>query len=452
METLARATIRGRWLFVGLWLILTVAGVMATGKLADRWFEQFSIPGYSAYEANQRTLETFGTGRQYPLVAVFQVKDGDDIRAHPGIEKAIAAGAAVNEGSRVSSWFDTNDDTFVSADHKTMFANIYPTGEATFESILPIKETRAAIAANAPAGVTSHVTGVDAIFQSQGGASGPSVLAETLLGGIGALLILLFVFGTLPAVLMPLLVAISSILTTFLCVLGLTYVTDVSIIVQFLVALVGLGIAIDYSLLMIFRFREEIAHGRTTDEAIVETMQHAGRSVIVSGTTVAIGLVSMVILPLPFIRSIGLGGMLIPLVSRARLDHADTRAAAPARAEDQPAPRDAEEVAHEGRRRVRVLDALGRHGVEAAARDLPGGHGRRRPAPDPRLSDQSERRRDGQATCDGRRRRGPAGARGRGHHAWCLQAVRRPRRRHERSREGRCDHGRGAQRRRRSRA
>ena len=162
--------------------------------------------------------------------------------------------------------------------------------------------------------MTTHLTGVDAIFQSQGEASGPSVLAETLLGGVGALLILLFVFGTLPAVLMPLLVAVSSILTTFLCVLGLTYLTDVSIVVQFLVALVGLGIAIDYSLLMIFRFREEMAKGLEVDDAIVETMQHAGRSVIVSGSTVAIGLVSMLILPLPFIRSIGLGGMLIPLV------------------------------------------------------------------------------------------------------------------------------------------
>ena len=77
METLARATIRGRWLFVVAWILLTVAGAMATGKLADRWFEQFSIPGYSAYEANQRTLEKFGTGRQYPLVVVFGVKDGD---------------------------------------------------------------------------------------------------------------------------------------------------------------------------------------------------------------------------------------------------------------------------------------------------------------------------------------------------------------------------------------
>ena len=313
METLARTTIRGRWVIVVLWLLLTVAGAMAAGKLADRWFEQFSIPGYSAYEANQRTLETFGTGRQYPMVAVFHVENGD-IRQQSGIKAAIAAGAAENKGSRTSSWFSTKDNAFVSADRKTMFAQIYPGGESTFETVLPIKETRNALAANVPEGVTTHVTGFDAIIQSQGEAGGPSVLFETLLGGIGALVILLFVFGTLPAVLMPLLVAITSILTTFLCVLALTYVTNVSIVVQFLVALVGLGISIDYSLLMIFRFREEMAKGLTVDDAIVETMQHAGRSVIVSGSTVAIGLVSMLLLPLPFIRSIGLGGMLIPLV------------------------------------------------------------------------------------------------------------------------------------------
>ena len=75
--------------------------------------------------------------------------------------------------------------------------------------------------------------------------------------------------------------------------------------------------SIDYSLLMIFRFREELHHGRDVESAIVETMTHAGRSVVVSGSTVAIGLLSMVLLPLPFIRSIGIGGMLIP-VDRGR--------------------------------------------------------------------------------------------------------------------------------------
>ena len=80
-------------------------------------------------------------------------------------------------------------------------------------------------------------------------------------------------------------------------------------------ALVGLGVAIDYALLMIFRFRDELREGEDVETALVETMTHAGRSVIVSGSTVAVGLLSMLILPLPFIRSIGIGGMLIPAVS-----------------------------------------------------------------------------------------------------------------------------------------
>jgi RND superfamily putative drug exporter len=127
--------------------------------------------------------------------------------------------------------------------------------------------------------------------------------------------ILLFVFGTLPAVLMPIVVAVASILNTFTLIWALTYITNVSIIVQFLIALVGLGVAIDYALLMIFRFRDELREGEDVETALVETMTHAGRSVIVSGSTVAIGLLSLILLPLPFIRSMGIGGMLIPAVS-----------------------------------------------------------------------------------------------------------------------------------------
>src|SRR5262249_57240189 len=117
------------------------------------------------------------------------------------------------------------------------------------------------------------------------------------------------------AVLMPLVVAAAAILNTFTLVWALTYVTDVSIVVQFLIALVGLGVAIDYALLVIFRFRDELREGRNVESAIVETMTHAGRSVIVSGSTVAVGLLALIALPVPFLRSIGIGGMLIPAVS-----------------------------------------------------------------------------------------------------------------------------------------
>src|SRR5262249_57447577 len=90
---------------------------------------------------------------------------------------------------------------------------------------------------------------------STNGTSGSSsVLLEALIGALGALVILLFVFGTLPAILMPVAVAAAAILNTFTLVWALTYITNVSIIVQFLIALVGLGVAIDYPLLMIFPF------------------------------------------------------------------------------------------------------------------------------------------------------------------------------------------------------
>jgi putative drug exporter of the RND superfamily len=313
MTGLARLILRRRKAVVAVWFVLTVIGAVSAGQI--KWFESFSIPGYSAYEANQRTLNEFGSGLNTPLVVV--VKTKGDVTTTPGVKRAIEAAIAASPGARSSSYFSTGSNTYVSKDGHTMFAEIYQPGEPGFGAVTGEKETRAALSAAAPPGASVHVTGDGPLLSAatEGETSGPSVLGETLIGGLGALIILLFVFGTLPAIAMPLLIAIASILNTFTLVLLLTQITDVSIIVQFLIALVGLGVSIDYALLMIFRFREELRHGNTTDDAIVATMQHAGRSVIVSGSTVAVGLLSMVLLPLPFIRSIGIGGMLIPAVS-----------------------------------------------------------------------------------------------------------------------------------------
>jgi RND superfamily putative drug exporter len=98
---------------------------------------------------------------------------------------------------------------------------------------------------------------------------------------------------------------------------GLTAITDVSFIVQFLIALIGLGVAIDYSLLIVTRWREERAAGHDNTTAIQRAMETAGHAVVFSGSTVAIGLFALVALPVPFLRSVGYGGMLIPLVSVA---------------------------------------------------------------------------------------------------------------------------------------
>ncbi len=123
---------------------------------------------------------------------------------------------------------------------------------------------------------------------------------------------LAFVFASLLAF-VPLLIAAVAILATLLVILGLTYIANVSFLVQFLVSLVGLGVAIDYSLLIVTRWREERAHGRENHEAVMVAMATAGRAVVLSGLTVAIGLIALVVLPVPGLALGGLRGHADPV-------------------------------------------------------------------------------------------------------------------------------------------
>src|SRR5438270_2079918 len=190
LAALAHQIVRHRRLVIGTWIVLTVFGAFSASQVSKRWFESFSIPGYSAYEANQRTLKTFGTGEQAPLVAVFH--SSGDVTKATGIDRAIAAAAAVNPGSRVSSYWSTGSRAYVSRDGHTAFAEIYPPGTPKFSSSVHIDQVRARMKAATPAGVQASLTGRDAIYAAScgGGGSGPSILTEALIGGVGSLVIL----------------------------------------------------------------------------------------------------------------------------------------------------------------------------------------------------------------------------------------------------------------------
>ena len=132
LAALARFTVRRRWAIVGIWLVLTVLGGAAAGRLGDRWFQSFSIPGYSAYEANQRTLKAFGSGEQPPLVAVFTTP-ARDVTTVPGISAAIDAGARRSRARAARRLLvrQRSSDAYLSKDRHTMFATLYPPGNAT---------------------------------------------------------------------------------------------------------------------------------------------------------------------------------------------------------------------------------------------------------------------------------------------------------------------------------
>ncbi len=316
LARLAHFTTRYRWPVIAVWIALTVFGGVAAGKLSSRWYQSTAVPGKPAYEGSQRTLKALGAGVRAPNVVVFHSASGN-ITTIPAVRAAMNGVAKAYPGALTSSTFSTGSSAYVSADRHTTFQEVYPAGEAGVDKRSGAVAMRAVASRGLPAGVTVEVTGRDPLDEAtlDGSSGGSSVLLEAVIGGLGALVILLFVFGTLPAVLMPLVVAVVAILNTFTLVLALTYVTDVSVIVQFLIALVGLGVAIDYALLMIFRFRDELREGNDVESALVQTMAHAGHAVIVSGTTVAVGLLAMIVLPLPLLRSMGIGGMLIPIVS-----------------------------------------------------------------------------------------------------------------------------------------
>ena len=322
MSSLTRWVLAHKRTVVITWIVLLFAGIAAAGPATDALEPEFSVPNKEGWETNVAIAERYhGTGGDtVPLLPVVVLPAGKTVDS-PGVRADLAR---VDDrldkalpGSRQASFASTGDRTFVSKDGRTTFAIVYPQPDpdsAFGENPRAEQAAQGAIKGATVAGAPVHLTGFDALAEQSGGDEGPGVLAEALLGGLGALAVLTFVFASFLAV-VPILMAVVSIMTTFLLLLVLTTLTTVSPIVQFLIALIGLGVAIDYSLLVVSRWREERAHGHAGDEAVQRAMETAGRAVVFSGITVAIGLLALIALPLPFLRSMGYGGMLIPLVS-----------------------------------------------------------------------------------------------------------------------------------------
>ncbi|MFL6136906.1 MAG: MMPL family transporter [Frankiaceae bacterium] len=315
MRRLTQWVLRHRKLVVISWLVLFLAGAALAQKTTSRLTLDFSMPGQPGYETAKKILVTYGNGGEtQPLITTVAMPAGGSAAQ---ADRAFTALARKVPQVRVVSHASTGDPIFLAHDGSTAYALVFfPFPSAADGFTNPWKPKVAdALSSSVPQGATVGVTGYDELGNG-GDNQGPGVLVETLLGGLGALAVLAFVFASFLA-LVPMVIAAVTILTTFLVLLGVTYLTDVSFIVQFLVALIGLGVAVDYSLLIVTRWREEREHGRDNHDAVVVAMQTAGHAVVFSGVTVAIGLIALVVLPVPFLRSMGYGGALIPLVSVA---------------------------------------------------------------------------------------------------------------------------------------
>jgi RND superfamily putative drug exporter len=303
------------------WAFLTLVGMAAAGPASEALDQRFSVPGREGWDASQEILRVYGNGGEtLPFVAVAKLPEGRTVDS-PGVRAELTRVEQVARKSvprsRIAGYGSTGERAFVSEDGRTAFVYVFPgrSDDPFGANVDAMRDLRTELESVKVAGQPVLLTGYDALFDSSGeGAEGPGLLLEAIIGGVGALLVLIFVFGSWLAV-VPLAMAISSVLVSFLLLYALTAVTEISPIVQFLVALIGLGVSIDYALLIVVRWREEREKGLEGDEAVAAAMRTAGRAVVFSGTTVAVGLLALIALPLPFLRSMGYGGILIPLVA-----------------------------------------------------------------------------------------------------------------------------------------
>jgi uncharacterized membrane protein YdfJ with MMPL/SSD domain len=305
MARWTRLVLRFRWPILAFWLVVLLAGGFAYSKLTPLLSNTFTVPGTDSERARTILEDHFGDRSDGEFLVIYKIRNGSaGVRLK--LERSIRRAATAVPTGKATALRDAPGGVV----YGSILTTLNLAKAKGYTDDIRRKLT-------APPGVVGYVSGqpaiegdLDPIF-SHDLARGESIALPI------ALAVLLAVFGLSFAATIPFLFAAATITGTLGIVFIFAHYMTMATYVTNLVQLIGLGIAIDYSLLIVYRFREELGRTESKDEAILRTMATAGRAVIFSGATVAIGLALLLFMPLPFMRSMGVGGFLIPLVSIA---------------------------------------------------------------------------------------------------------------------------------------
>ena len=292
-------------LFVG-------AGLYGRGTAAELVGGGFEDPGSESARADHKLDERFGLGTPDVVVSYSHAT----LRASdPAFEQLLAPTLArirkVPGVSRVGTPYGPTPDALVSHDGHTVVSTIRLSGssravQASYDAVEPLLR--------APGLETLLGGAIPGARQAQEAAESDLSRAELITLPLVALLLVVFFRGLVVASL-PLLIGGFSVATALACVRLLTHVTDVSVFALNIVTFVGLGVAIDYSLFMTSRFRDELSAGVSVENAVAHTLQTAGRTIGYSGGAVAVSLLAMSVFPLMLLRSVAIAGSLVVLMS-----------------------------------------------------------------------------------------------------------------------------------------
>lgn len=303
LERWTRVVIRWRFVVIVLWVALVVVGAFLAGRLPGLLSTSLAVPGTGSEQADAILTQHFGENIEGTFTVVFHVANPSVPTLHAMDKRFATAARAVPTGHvmalrPVEGILYGNVGTSLDLQQAASYTGALR--HALKDSGLP----------------TAYVTGAPALQYDIQPILEADLRRGEAIAVLAALVLLSIVLGPSVALLIPLAVAASTTTAALAIIFALAHEFLMVLYVPNLVQLIGLGLAVDYSLLIVHRFRQELVdRERTVDDAIVATMASAGRTVLFSGIAVAIGLSVVLVIPVPFVRSLGFAGLVVPLVS-----------------------------------------------------------------------------------------------------------------------------------------
>jgi uncharacterized membrane protein YdfJ with MMPL/SSD domain len=297
------------WLSAACVVAAAVWGIGVFSALSST--SGFEVAGSESQAAVELEASALGRG-ETDAVILYRSDDltVDDPAYQAAIEDALAELPADLIES-VNTYWSTGADQFVSSDRRTTYAALQLVGEDERDRRDSYKAIRDDVAVP---GFDTHIGGqvaTSAMISSQ--TKKDIGIAEGLATPI-LLVLMILIFRSAVAATLPLIIGGAAVFGSFAALHALTFLTDISVYSINITTLLGVGLAIDYGLIMVIRFREELKRRPSVEDAVAHTMATAGRTVLVSGLTVAVALLSLLLFPQTFLRSMGFGGVATVLV------------------------------------------------------------------------------------------------------------------------------------------
>ena len=297
-------------------VILFIVGILVAGGFGSLAFSRLDSGGYSDPNSDSYKVYTYLTEElklSDPAVVIIVDSGSTDVTdpvvAQKGIalEKKIAQEDGVTK--TLSYWTSGGEATLKSSDGKAAYILVYGDGEAFTPESQKLGKLMQEKYDGSYDGLTLYAGGVGVVGHAITKKISDDLKIAELISIPLTFILLVLVFGALAASAMPLIVGVAAILGAFFILYLFTLFTTVSIYALNLTTGMGLGLGIDYALLMVNRFREELHRGKSVEDSIVTTMATAGKTVFYSGMTVLVTLLSLTFFPLPFLQSFGYAGV-----------------------------------------------------------------------------------------------------------------------------------------------